>query len=163
MSTADPVTERAQARVGAILRGRWRLDGVLGVGGMATVYAATHRNQARVAIKVLHSEIALDPEVTERFLREGYLANGVEHPGTAKVLDDDVTDDGSPFLVMELLEGETVEARWDRKQRRLPLSEVMAIADQILDVLAAAHNKGIVHRDLKPENLFLTKTGELKI
>src|SRR5512140_2060973 len=106
MPLSDHVSERAQARLGATLRGKWRLDRVLGMGGMATVYAATHRNHSRAAIKMLHPEVAVDAEVTTRFLREGYLANRVEHPGTVKVLDDDVTEDGAPFLVMELLEGE---------------------------------------------------------
>jgi serine/threonine-protein kinase len=96
-------------------------------------------------------------------LREGYLANTVDHRGTVKVLDDDVSEDGASFLVMELLEGETLEARWARKVRRLPVAEVLPIANQVLDVLAAAHEKGIVHRDLKPENLFLTRSGDLKI
>jgi serine/threonine-protein kinase len=159
----DFVNERAATRVGAVLRGKWKLDRVIGVGGMATVYAATHRNQSRVAIKVLHPEVSLDADITARFLREGYVANVIDHNGTVKVLDDDVTDDGAPFLVMELLEGETVDARWERKLQRLPISEVLAIGDQILDVLAAAHDKGVVHRDLKPENLFLTRTGELRV
>jgi serine/threonine-protein kinase len=162
-SLNDFVTERAATRVGAVLRGKWKLERVLGVGGMATVYAATHRNQSRVAIKVLHPEVSLDADVTARFLREGYVANVIDHSGTVKVLDDDVTEDGAPFLVMELLEGETVDARWERKLQRLPISEVSAIGDQILDVLAAAHDKGVVHRDLKPENLFLTRNGELRV
>jgi eukaryotic-like serine/threonine-protein kinase len=163
MPVSEHVAERAEGRVGALLRGKWRLDRVLGVGGMAVVFAATHRNQARVAIKMLHPEVALDQEVTERFLREGYLANSVDHPGIVKVLDDDVSEDGAPFLVMELLEGETLEARWARKSRQLPVSEVLLIAEKVLDVLWAAHEKGVVHRDLKPENLFLTRTGEIKI
>ncbi len=163
MGISDSVNQRAKTRVGSTLRGKWHLDRVLGVGGMATVYAATHRNQARAAIKVLHPEVALDAEVTPRFLREGYVANMVDHPGTVKVLDDDVDEDGAPFLVMELLEGETLEARWARKGEKLPVSEVIAIGIRMLDVLAAAHDKGIVHRDLKPENLFLTADGELKI
>ncbi|MEJ7735045.1 MAG: protein kinase [Polyangiaceae bacterium] len=163
MTTTETLRDRAEARVGTVLRGKWRLDAVLGVGGMASVYSATHRNQARVAIKLMHPEIAAEAEVTERFRREGYLGNVVDHPGTAKVLDDDVTEDGSPFLVMELLEGETVEERSTRKDRTLPVSEVVAVADKALDVLAAAHDKGVVHRDLKPENLFLTVQGELKI
>lgn len=163
MPVSEHVAGRAEARVGTLLRGKWRLDRVLGIGGMAAVYAATHRNQARVAIKMLHPEVSLDAEVTERFLREGYLANSVDHPGTVKVLDDDVSDDGAPFLVMELLEGETVESRWARKGRRLPVAEVLSIAQKTLEVLAAAHTKGVVHRDLKPDNLFLTRNGELKI
>jgi serine/threonine-protein kinase len=163
MPNAESLKERALSRLGCVLRGKWRLDSVLGVGGMATVYAATHRNRSRVAIKLMHPEISSEPEVTERFLREGYLANVIDHPGTAKVLDDDIGEDGSPFLVMELLDGETVEERWERKGRCLPISEALAVADKALDVLIAAHLKGVVHRDLKPENLFLTAQGELKI
>lgn len=162
MALADHVTDRAEARLGTVLRGRWRLERIIGVGGMATVYAATHRNKSRVAIKVLHPELAIDAEVTARFLREGYVANAVDHPGTVKVLDDDVTEDGAPFLVMELLYGETLDARLTRKTR-LDTAEVLAIASQVLSVLAAAHERGVVHRDLKPENLFLTRDGELKI
>lgn len=162
MALADHVTDRAEARLGTVLRGKWRLERIVGVGGMATVYAATHRNKSRVAIKVLHPELAIDAEVTARFLREGYVANAVDHPGTVKVLDDDVTDDGAPFLVMELLDGETLDARLTRKGRLDP-PEVLAIANQVLSVLGAAHERGVVHRDLKPENLFLTRGGELKI
>src|SRR5688500_4675306 len=113
----DHLSERAEARIGGVLRGKWKLDRVIGIGGMATVYAATHRNQSRAAIKLLHPEVSLDMDVTSRFLREGYVANVVDHPGTVKVIDDDVSDDGAPFLVMELLDGETVEARWMRKDR----------------------------------------------
>lgn len=162
MDISDHVTQRSEARVGTVLKGKWRLDRVLGVGGMATVYAATHRNQARVAIKMLHPEVAVDAEVTERFLREGYVANSVAHAGTVKVLDDDVDDSGAPFLVMEMLEGETLERRTTRKGK-LELQEIIALGVQILDVLASAHDAGVVHRDLKPENLFLTKQGDLKI
>ena len=82
MHLSDHVTERAEGRIGSVLPGRWRLDRVIGVGGMATVYSADHRNKSRVAIKVLHPEVALDAEVTTRFLREGYVANMVEHHGT---------------------------------------------------------------------------------
>ena len=162
MPVAEHVTDRAEARIGTLLRGKWRLERIVGVGGMATVFAATHRNKSRVAIKILHPELAIDAEVTARFLREGYVANAVDHPGTAKVIDDDVTDDGAPFLVMELLQGETLDARLERKGR-LDTAEVLAVANQILDVLEAAHERGVVHRDLKPENLFLTREGELKI
>lgn len=163
MTRPDPVHDRAERRLGTVLCGKWRLEQVIGVGGMATVFRATHRNQARVAIKLLHPELALNQDVTSRFLREGYVANTVGHAGTVAVLDDDVTEDGAPFLVMELLEGETVEERWARKGERLPLDEALAIAEFALDVLAAAHDRGIVHRDLKPENLFLTSAGQLKI
>jgi serine/threonine-protein kinase len=129
---------------------------------MATVYAATHRNQKRVAIKMLHPEVSIDEQVKLRFTREGYVANTVGHPGVVSVLDDDVTEDGAAFLVMELLEGETLDRRWE-KAGRLPPADVLDITDQLLDVLAAAHAKGILHRDLKPENLLLTHGGQLKV
>jgi eukaryotic-like serine/threonine-protein kinase len=151
------------ARVGTVLKEKWRLDKLLGVGGMAAVYAATHRNGKRVAIKMLHPEHARNADVRTRFLREGYLANAVDHEGVVSIADDDVTDDGTVFLVMELLEGETVERRWERKLRRLPVVEVLSIAHELLDVLGAAHAKGVVHRDIKPENIFLTRTGKVKV
>jgi serine/threonine-protein kinase len=117
MALRDDINERARALVGRVLKGKWRLERVVGVGGMATVYSAVHRNQSRVAIKMLHPEIALDSEVTSRFLREGYMANAVGHPGTVAVLDDDVTEEGVPFLVMELLQGETARSALVAKRR----------------------------------------------
>ena len=154
---------RARGRIGVLLQDKWRLESLLGVGGMAAVYAATHRNGKRVAVKMLHEEFSHDEEVRTRFLQEGYAANIIQHEGAVSVLDDDVTPDGSAFLVMELLEGETVDQRWEKHGRRLPIEEALSIADQLLDVLAAAHAKNIVHRDVKPENLFITKAGVLKV
>jgi hypothetical protein len=150
--------------VGTVLRGKWRLDGLLGVGGMAAVYRATHRNGKHGAVKMLHLELSNDADARRRFLREGYVANAVGHPGAVGVLDDDIAEDGSVFLVMELLEGHTVAARAEsRPGSRLEPGEILAIADQLLDTLAAAHGRGIVHRDLKPDNLFLTREGEVKV
>lgn len=160
---AKLAAERAQARIGSVIKDKWTLDRLLGVGGMACVYAATHRNKKRAAVKMLHPEYSNEPEIRERFLREGYLANSVGHRGVVTVDDDDVAEDGSAFIVMELLDGETLEQRWRRKEHRLPLEEVLAVADQVLDALAAAHDKGVVHRDLKPENLFLTREGVIKL
>jgi len=153
---------RAQSRVGALLARKYRLDGVLGFGGMATVYAATHRNGKEVALKLLHPELALNAEVWRRFLREGYVANHVKHPGAVSVLDDDVTEEGWAFLVMERLEGITLEALWEARVQVNPAC-VVAIVLEVLDVMSAAHEKGIVHRDLKPANLFLTHSGEVKV
>ena len=107
----DPLLLRARSRVGITLLGKWRLDVLLGVGGMAAVYAATHRNGSRAAVKLLYPELSLDPEIRNRFLREGYVANSVGHEGAVKVLDDETTEDGSIFLVTELLDGETLEDR----------------------------------------------------
>ena len=161
-SEADLETE-AGKRVGQTLNGKWTIERLLGVGGMAAVYAARHRNASTAAVKVLHPSYAHDPTTRARFLREGYVANTVGHPGAVKVLDDDNSEDGGAFLVMELLEGETVQARADRKGGHLPVDQVLSIADQLLDVLSAAHDKGILHRDIKPDNIFLTTKSRLKV
>ena len=83
---------------------------MLGVGGMAAVYKATHRNQAEFAVKMLHPELGIRQDVHTRFLREGYAANSVKHPGAVLVVDDDTAEDGAAFLVMELLDGIGVES-----------------------------------------------------
>lgn len=163
MDETEPLTQRSQMRVGTLLKDKWRLDKLIGVGGMAAVYAATHRNSKRVAVKMLHAELSIDEHVRQRFLREGYVANRVGHRGAVAVDDDDIAEDGAAFLVMELLEGETLETRMLRKGGRLGAAEVLSLMDQVLDTLAAAHEKGIVHRDLKPENLFLTRDGVVKV
>ncbi len=163
---SDPHTDalaRAEGRIGAVLRGKYRLDRLLGVGGMAAVYEATHRNRKRFAVKVLHPELSLRADIRSRFLREGYAANSVEHPGAVSVLDDDVDEAGVAFLVMELLDGETAEEMWVRAGEVLPLPVALSIGHQVLDVLASAHAHGVVHRDVKPANLFLTRGGQLKL
>ncbi|HEX6274111.1 MAG TPA: protein kinase [Polyangiaceae bacterium] len=162
MPVSEEIVQQVQARVGATIDGKWQLTRVLGIGGMAAVYAAVHRNQNRVAIKMLHDEQSRSTSMRSRFLREGYAANSVEHPGAVRVFDDGVSD-GVAYLVMELLEGETLEDRLVRHGGRLPAAEVLALADHLLEVLAAAHDKGMVHRDIKPDNLFLTKSGDLKV
>jgi serine/threonine protein kinase len=159
----EDVVERARKRLGTVLRGKYTLERVLGVGGMATVFAATHRNGKEFAVKVLHPELALRKDIRTRFVREGYVANSVKHPGAVAVLDDDVEEDGTAFLVMELLHGQTVETLWQRCGTRLPLRLVAGITLQLLDVLAAAHARGVVHRDIKPENLLVMRDGQLKV
>jgi serine/threonine-protein kinase len=161
--TRSSSQQRAQRRVGAVLRGKYTLERVLGVGGMAVVYLGVHRNGSRVAVKVLHPELSVDDDLRARFVREGYVANSIGHDGAVRVIDDDVAEDGAAFLVMELLLGETLERRRTRRGGRLPPGEVLALAHQLLDVLAAAHAQGVVHRDVKPENLFLTRVGALKV
>jgi hypothetical protein len=159
----DPMALRARGRIGTTLRGKWRLDVLLGMGGMAAVFAATHRNGSRAAVKLLHAELSINSQVKSRFLREGYVANAVTHDGAVKVIDDDIAEDGSLFLVTELLDGETLEERRLRFGGQLDEDEVLSIAHQLLDVLAAAHANGIVHRDIKPENVFLTRAGVVKV
>lgn len=148
-------------RVGQTLREKWHLDALLGVGGMAAVYAATHRNGARCAVKILHP--GEDEETKQRFQREGYIANRVEHAGAVRVFDDDVAEDGCPFLVMELLEGKSLYAYANELGGKVLPQQVMLVSYALLDVLAAAHETGIVHRDIKPENIFLTEEGAIKI
>lgn len=160
----DPVTQRSKARIGSVLRGKWRIDRLLGIGGMAAVYEGTHRNGKRGAIKMLHLEYSTDADLRTRFLREGYVANTVNHPGAVNVFDDDVAEDGSVFIVMELLLGKTLEElSQSRPDKRLGILETLRITDSLLDVLAAAHEKGVVHRDLKPDNIFVMDDGVVKV
>src|SRR5215467_1200056 len=110
----DAELKAAEARVGQTLAGKWRLDKLLGLGGMAAVYEATHKNNLKsVAVKVLHAELQRNESVRTRFLREGYVANKVGHPGAVSAIDDGVDDDRSVFLVMELLSGKSLAHRVD--------------------------------------------------
>src|SRR5580704_8315317 len=127
MAVDAELLQIAEARLGRVLRGKYRLDRVLGIGGMATVYAATHRNKKRFAIKMLHPELSMREAIRTRFLREGYVANSVEHPGAVAVLDDDVAEDGSAFVVMELLDGSAVDTLWEKHGKRLPLPLALSI------------------------------------
>jgi eukaryotic-like serine/threonine-protein kinase len=162
MAPSDP-RHAAQKRVGETLNHKWHIDKLIDVGGMAAVYQATHRNGKKVAIKMLHPYIAMNADVRERFLREGYVANQVDHPGAVSIVDDDVTADGAPFLVMELLDGESLDAWMARAGEILPLGDVLAVADQVLDVLSAFHSRNVIHRDIKPGNLYVLKTGIVKV
>ncbi|HMJ12131.1 MAG TPA: serine/threonine-protein kinase [Polyangiaceae bacterium] len=158
----EPKERTPESRVNETFARKWHIDRLLEVGGMAAVYAATHRNGNRVAIKVLRSILVDNGELNQRFLEEGYVANRVGHPGAVKVLDDDVLEDGTPFIVMELLEGESLEGRLKR-ETRVPPEHAVYIAERVLDVLGAAHDKGIIHRDIKPGNVFLTSDGSVKV
>ncbi len=156
------LAENVAARVGMTLCAKWHLDSVLGVGGMAAVYAATHRNGKRGAVKLMHKY--LGPEMRQRFLREGRIANSVDHDGVVSVIDDDIAEDGSAFLVMELLDGEALSERAAKTHnKRLSVDLVLDVADQVLDALAAAHEKEIFHRDIKPGNIFLLSDGRVKL
>jgi serine/threonine-protein kinase len=160
---SDETTLESERRVGKVLAGKYRLDSLLGVGGMAAVYAATHLNNSkRFALKVLHPIVAIQADVKKRFLREGYIANKVEHPGAVSVLDDGTDEDGTVFLVMELLEGVSLRGKADR-DGRLPPRELLRIVIDLLDVLAASHTAGIIHRDLKADNVFITNANEVKV
>ena len=161
MAVADD-RARYEARVGTMLGGKWKLDRLIGIGGMAAVYAASHRNGATAAIKVLHAQFARRADARTRFLREAYIANKAGK-GAVAVVDDDVDDDGAPYLVMDLLLGEAVDVRAKRLGGTLPLPEVLWIANEVLVTLEHAHAHGIIHRDLKPDNLFWTTDSALKL
>ena len=160
----DPTERETQAllRLGTTLKGKWKLLRLVGTGGSACVYEAEHRNGKRVAIKMLDPELSSESITRERFLREGYLGNSVNHPGAVVADDDDMGSDGCAFLVLEFLDGESLESRRLRKGT-LESSEVLSLMDQVLDVLAAAHQVGIVHRDINPDNLFLTTERQIKL
>jgi len=159
----DDLDSFCLGRVGSMLRDKWHLDRMLGIGGMAAVYSATHRNGSTAALKVLHPQYSAVPSIRERFLREAYISNKAGHDGIVKVRDDEVDENGSPFLVMELLEGTSVADRADAQGGRLPPKEALFVGQELLAVLEAAHAHGIVHRDIKPDNLFWTNEGRIKV
>src|ERR1700679_806183 len=130
---ADSLASRGLRRLGESLGGAYRVDRLVGIGGMGAVYAAVHRDGRAVALKVLHEGLAWDPDIERRFRREAQLANEIAHPEVVPVIDDGVTDDGCVFLVMPLLEGETLGARAKRHEGgRLPLTEVVVVAHAVL-------------------------------
>ena len=130
--------------------------GELGAGGMGAVYRGIHPSiGASVAIKVLHASCATDGDARERLLREAQLVNRIGSPGVAKVTDAGSLADGRPYLVMELLVGESLGQRLERIPRP-PLRDTLRIMSDVLEILAAAHAARTIHRDLKPENVFLT-------
>jgi eukaryotic-like serine/threonine-protein kinase len=141
--------------------GPYRVTGRIGEGGMGAVYRATDTRLGRnVAIKVLTAVTLSDKERLQRFEQEARATGMLNHPNLLTIYDVG-NSDGTPFLVSELLEGETLRDRLDRGA--IPPRKSVDIALQIAHGLAAAHDKGIIHRDLKPENIYITKEGRVKI
>jgi eukaryotic-like serine/threonine-protein kinase len=157
----SPGRQSAEDLLGTVLEGAYRIEGLVGEGGMGAVYEATHlRLGTRVAVKVMARELAADSEALARFHREALVTSGLGHPHIVKVLDFSTTPTGEPFLAMEFLEGEDLERRL-RRVGRLPIADVVHIIKQVASALAATHAKTIVHRDLKPGNIYLlTAAGE---
>ena len=150
------------ARVGTRL-GDWVLEKLLGWGATSAVYEAVSRaDGAHRAIKILHRSLCDEPLVVERFLHEAYLAASIDHHCIVHVYGDGLYD-GSIYLVLDLLDGETLEEKRVHMGGKLPVAEVVAIGLELLSVLRAVHAAGIVHRDLKPQNVFATNHGDLKL
>jgi serine/threonine-protein kinase len=157
---AAPEAAAERLAPGTILDGRWRIEALLGTGGMGSVYRAEHVHVGRkAAVKVLHAELCSSPAERERFRREARVATRLRSPHVVEVLDFGEDASGRSYLAMELLEGEPLRAVLDREGRLAPQRAVRLLR-QLLDGLAAAHAEGIVHRDLKPENLWLSGSGE---
>ncbi len=144
---------------GAVLAGRYRLTRLLGEGGMGTVWAAHNESIERdVAIKVMLPALASDESLLQRFFNEAKVAGRIRHPGIVDVLDLGKADDGSPFIVMEMLDGQPLDA-WLADVPRPPLQTALRVVRDVASTISLAHQKGIVHRDLKPANLFLHRSG----
>ncbi len=150
----------AGIRKGAILDGKYRVERIIGAGGMGEVYEATHTLIGRtVAIKTLHASFVQNESVLQRFQREAQLAGSIGHDNICEVTDVGTTEDGSPYLVMPLLRGAAL-AEIITAKPRLSIARLIDIVCQTLSALEAAHKAQIVHRDLKPDNIFITKIGD---
>ena len=157
-----PSQNRSKVPIGTVLEGKFRITQEIGRGGMAAIYEAENVDIGkRVAVKILADELLSSHVVRERFMREARAAAAIRSPFICEVYDVGMYDD-RPFLVMELLEGESLYDRMTRV-RQMPVESTVKIATQVARGLRKAHEAGIVHRDLKPENIFLTRDedGEL--
>jgi serine/threonine-protein kinase len=145
---------------GTVFAGTYEIKRLLGRGGMGAVWEATHARLPgkRVAIKVLHAEAAADQESLARFRREAEIASRLGHPNIVEVHDFNQLEDGTPYLVLEYLQGSPLDQRLAAGP--LPVEQAIALARQIGSALRAAHREGVIHRDLKPQNVFLTRTTD---
>ena len=160
-ASPSPTDPDDQFAIGSVLDGRYRIDGVLGTGGMGRVYRAEHTKIGKsVAIKVLHADLHRNREASQRFQREAIASGRLDHPNIVGVSDFGVLDDGTCYLVMEVLEGESLGDRLAR-DGHLAWLEAVDVLRGVLAGLRHAHERGVVHRDIKPDNIYLaTKDGE---
>jgi eukaryotic-like serine/threonine-protein kinase len=149
-------------RIGSTVAGRYVIEDSLGVGGMATVYRARHKLVDRpCALKILSAQFASDPTTRERFRRESRHAQRLAHPNIIEIFDQGETEDGVPFLVMELLQGTSLSEVVEKA--KVPMPRALGIAIEMSRALARAHDFEVIHRDLKPENVFLVAGDHVKL
>src|SRR6188508_1544055 len=157
MTGPDTVDRIAQARTGQLIARRYRLGRVIGRGGMGIVFEAEHVTIRRtLAVKLLHVSFGELGDAAARFEREALTAGRLKHPNCVAVSDFGQLEDGTLYLVMELLSGRSLGALLDDSER-LPPPRAIHIARQILRGLSHAHSLGVVHRDIKPDNVFLVE------
>lgn len=148
--------------IGKVFDQRYRIDAVLGVGGMAAVLSAYDmKEDQKVAVKMLREEISDDKQAVKQFITESKAVAMLDHPNVVKILDVVIRDE-IKYIVMSYIEGETLRAYMDRKGA-LPLNKTLDILLQILDALDHAHSKGVVHRDIKPQNILMLKNGKIVV
>ena len=153
---ADP-NSPSQALVGAVLNGRWRLLKLLGEGGMGAVFEAeSSRGEGHRAIKLLHPEFSKEEQILQRFFAEAQTSQSLQHPNIARTFESGRAEDGTPYLVMELLQGQPL-ANWIDAGQPIPPQQAGPIIHGVLQALHVAHQRRVVHRDIKPDNLFMTR------
>ncbi len=155
----DPTSPSYQL-VGAVLNGRFKLVRLLGEGGMGAVFEADGiRGEGKRAIKLLHEELAHEPQVLNRFLTEAVAVQSLKHPHVATIYEANRAENGTPYLVMELLVGLPLTA-FISKREPMTVALGSQVVHEVLQALKLAHSKGVVHRDLKPDNIFLVRTEQ---
>jgi serine/threonine-protein kinase len=160
MDSMDGPETTAGVRIGEVLAGKYRVDGVLGAGGMGVVVAAHHLQlDERVALKFLLPSALGDAEAVGRFAREARAAVKIRSEHVARVIDVGTLETGAPYIVMEFLEGSDLSA-WLRTQGPLPIEQAVDFVLQACEAIAEAHSLGIIHRDLKPANLFVVRRND---
>jgi serine/threonine-protein kinase len=152
----EPLEEAPDPFLGKVIAGKYLIEGIVGSGGMATVYRAVQNVPHRVvAIKLFRRELASDPRLRERFRREASSTRRLAHPNIIEILDEGELEDDTPYMVMELLLGETLEAILKRTPGPMHLGRAIDLNLQAVSALGRAHDFQVIHRDLKPDNLFV--------